>query len=266
MEAEITGADILRAHAELKEKHRGVFPDGAWSEIRRNSAILPLVAGKGRRVIDIGGGVSAIAGILARVGCDVCVLDNFEYDIGWIAATGDNNFAATTSRRREALSGEGVRFIDCDLCDVSLTQWFEPETIDAIVSFHCFEHLHHSPQALLKSALGVMKPNGVLLLETPNAINLLKRVKVVAGYTNYGSYADYWNAHTFGGHVREYSVGDFHQMASLLGLQDYKVYGRNWFGKLEAVVGHGLAFGMVDGLLRTVPGFCGSLFFEARKS
>jgi SAM-dependent methyltransferase len=265
MRAEMTGDDIQRADTELRAKHRDVFPATPWNAMRRNCAILPLVAGKGRRIIDIGGGVSVIAGILARLGCDVCVLDNFEYDLGWITATGDDDFAATTSQRREALTSEGVRFIDCDLCDVSLTQWFEPETIDAVVSFHCFEHLHHSPRGLLKSALEVMRPGGVLLLETPNAVNLLKRFKVLAGYTNYASYADYWNAPRFGGHIREYSVGDFHEMATLLGVHDYKVYGRNWFGKLEAIVGHGPAFQLLDGLLQTVPGFCGSLFFEARK-
>ena len=37
------------------------------------------------------------------------------------------------------------------------------------------------------------------------------------------------------------------------------------FGKLEVIVGHGAAFQLLDGLLQTVPGFCGSLFFEARK-
>jgi hypothetical protein len=73
------------------------------------------------------------------------------------------------------------------------------------------------------------------------------------------------NAPKFVGHIREYSVGDFREMATLLGVHDYKVYGRNWFGKLEAIVGHGPAFQLLDGLLQTVPGFCGSLFFEARK-
>jgi SAM-dependent methyltransferase len=265
MRSAIDPERIQEAEAALLNAHPGLFSASPWNARCRNREILAKVARPGARIVDVGGGVSTISGILSRLGCEVHVLDNFKYDLGWITATGDSNFIATTAARKDALTSEGVRFIDCDLCDTSLHDYFDVNTVDAVVSFHCFEHLHHSPKKLLQSTLEVLTPGGVLLIETPNAVNLLKRMKVLAGFTNYASYGDYWNAQRFGGHVREYSVGDFTDMASLLGIPRYRIYGRNWFGTLDAVVGQGALFTVVDRILRTVPGTCGSLFFEAVK-
>jgi SAM-dependent methyltransferase len=265
MGSELTQTEVRAADYALHAAYPGVFPETPWQAMSRACEILSSCVPKGGRVVDIGGGVSVISGVLAKLGCEVYVLDNFEYDIGWIAATGSEDFKGTTARRREILAAEGVRFIECDLCEVAMGQFFQPETVDAVVSFHCFEHLHHSPQRLLQSVLETLRPGGKLLIETPNAVNLLKRFKVLAGYTNYHSYRDYWNAQRFGGHVREYSCGDFHDMAKLLGVSDYRVYGRNWFGSLSVITGRGPAFTVVDHLLRFAPGLCGSLFFEVHK-
>jgi len=262
----VVAQDVDNAEAAFLAAHPNLFSQTPWGAAQRNREILPRIASGGGRVIDLGGGVSSVAGLLARLGCEPIVFDNFEYDIGWISATGDAEFTATTARRRQALADDGVRFVDCDLCEVSLADYFPPGSVDVITSFHCFEHLHHSPRRLLGSALDVLKPGGLLLIETPNSVNLLKRAKVAAGYTNYASFHDYWNAEVFGGHVREYSFGDFEKLATLLGIKDYTIYGRNWFGTLNHFVGQGLMFCFVDGILKVVPGWCGSLFFEARKS
>lgn len=104
-----------------------------------------------------------------------------------------------------------------------------------------------------------------MLLEVPNAVNLLKRLKVLAGRTNYGSYGDFYDAVNYTGHVREYAVSDLHALARRLGLSSYAIYGKNWYGTLFDKFGESPLSGVIDWSLQRFPGLCGSLFLDFRK-
>jgi SAM-dependent methyltransferase len=227
--------------------------------------LLDKIFSPGGKLIDLGGGVNPVNGVITRWGASVTVLDIFEYDLAYLDGRKPDEFAAACSSAKAFLEAVGVNFHDCDLCTVDLKTLFAPNSIDAIFSTHCLEHFHQSPRIVLQSALEVLKPGGNLLLEVPNSINLLKRIQVLLGKTNYGSYNFYYDAINYTGHVREYSVADFHALARKLGLETYSIYGKNWFGTLYEKCGDNSATAFVDKCLQRFPGLCGSLFLAYTK-
>jgi len=54
-------------------------------------------------------------------------------------------------------------------------------SVDVVTSFHSLEHWHHSPKRLFGEITRVLRPGGFLILATPNAVNLLKRISVPLG-------------------------------------------------------------------------------------
>jgi 2-polyprenyl-3-methyl-5-hydroxy-6-metoxy-1,4-benzoquinol methylase len=227
--------------------------------------LMTVLEPKGKSLADLGGGVSPVNGAFQRHGATVTVLDAFDFDADWISRTSTENFEQVLLSQREALEKAGVTFYNCDLCQDDLSDVLRPGAFDIVTSYHCLEHLHHSPRAMLLAAWASLKPNGIMLLEVPNAVNLVKRFKVMCGYTNYIKYEHYFDAEHFSGHVREYTVGDLRKLMRALSVGEFQLYGRNWHGTLSQVVGTGAGFRIADGVLRTIPGLCGSLFVVARK-
>lgn len=217
------------------------------------------------KLIDLGGGLNPLNGVIARLGGSVTVIDIFEYDLAWQVGKTSNEFAADCAEKKRYLESVGVKFVDSDICKLDLRDMFPATSIDAITSHHCLEHLHQSPKAVLESALDVLKPGGRMMLEVPNAINLLKRIKVLAGQTNYGSYEQYYDASNYTGHIREYSVSDLKTLARKLELSSFRIYGKNWYGTLYNKLGENHLSTFFDWNLQRFPNLCGSLFLEYQK-
>jgi SAM-dependent methyltransferase len=253
---------VPEIYHDLARRYPDLFPlrpleDFAWA--REVSGILMRDKLK---LVDLGGGLNVFNGVLSKLGASITVFDIFEHDLGWIGGTDPTHFEELCRRRKEILAEAGVAFVNHDVCSLSLSDYFEMNSIDAVTSYHCLEHLHQSPKTVLESALMVLKPGGSLLIEVPNALNLLKRVKVLLGETNYGRYSDYYCSENFTGHVREYSVADLGELANNLGMRQYRIYGRNWYGTLFTRLGYGFLGRSVDYTLRAIPSLCGSLFLH----
>ncbi len=226
---------------------------------------MDRVFSPGSAIVDLGGGLNPLNGVMARLGASVTVLDIFEYDLAYLDGKSHHEFAAECGRARTFLQQLGVALRDCDLCKTDLTTLFTPNSVDAIVSHHCFEHFHQSPRVVLESSLVVLKPGGCLLIEVPNAVNLLKRLQVMVGQSNYTSYDLYYDANNYTGHIREYTASDFTALARKLNLEAYTIYGKNWFGTLYEKLGDNAISSAIDFCLQSFPGLCGSLFLEYRK-
>jgi SAM-dependent methyltransferase len=213
----------------------------------------------GGSLIDLGGGVSGTNGFLSQHGMDVTIIDLFQEYYSW------STVKDPIAEQQDYLASLGVKFLPADLVECNLLDHFAPASVDCVASYHTLEHLHHSPRRLLESAVQVLKPGGKLVIEVPNAANLLKRIKLLMGETNYPSYSTFWEKERWVGHVREYTVGDLQQMAKRLGLASWHIEGRNWYGTLYRKKAIEFAAKPLDAMLQAMPGLCGSLFLIGKK-
>lgn len=103
---------------------------------------------------------------------------------------------------------------------------------DVIVLAEVVEHLYASPLHAFRLFLSLLKPGGVLLVQTPNAVALHKRVKMLFGRN---PYMLIYEKDKHAGHVREYTLKElenysrnagFEVVRSLrLGYFDYRYIG-----------------------------------------
>jgi SAM-dependent methyltransferase len=76
---------------------------------------------------------------------------------------------------------------------------------DAVVFAEVIEHLHTAPEAALAFLRKLLLPGGALILQTPNAVSLGKRVKMALGINPFERLrADKLNP----GHYREYTLDE----------------------------------------------------------
>jgi SAM-dependent methyltransferase len=225
-----------------------------WLDYRVSLSYCP-----GGTLIDLGGGVSGTNGFLSQLGMDVTIVDLFQEYYSW------STVKDPIADQQDYLASLGVKFIHADLVECNLLDHFAPASVDSVVTYHTLEHLHHSPMRLLESAMQVLKPGGTFVAEVPNAANLLKRIKLLFGSTNYPSYSTFYEKERWVGHVREYTVGDLQQLAHRLGLSSWRIEGKNWYGSLYRKKVLEFAAKPLDVLLQLRPGLCGSLFLIGHK-
>lgn len=225
-----------------------------WLDYRMSLSYCP-----GGSLIDLGGGVSGTNGFLSLNGMDVTIVDLFQEYYSW------STIKDPIAEQQDYLASLGVKFIHADLVECNLLDHFAPDSVDSVVTYHTLEHLHHSPRQLLESAMQVLKPGGTLVIEVPNAANLLKRIKLLLGGTNYPNYSAFYEKERWVGHVREYTVGDLRQVANRLGLASWRIEGKNWYGSLYRKKILEFVAKPLDALLQTRPGLCGSLFLIGHK-
>jgi SAM-dependent methyltransferase len=231
--------------------------DDAWEEDVFRVARLYR---RGGTLVDLGGGISAHNGVLAQLGMTVYVVD----------VLGDywehrDTEPSSISREVRLLESYGVRFIHRDISTCDLTKHFADKSVDIVTSFHCIEHLHSSPRLALESAMRALKLGGTMVIEVPNAANARKRLAVLCGRSNYGSYNSFYYSEPFLGHVREYTTSDLRQLAQNLGALKYQISGRNtiyddWVRKIPSALRKSFGFA-----LQVFPGLCSSLVLDVTK-
>ena len=108
-------------------------------------------ASPGRRALDLGTGSGALAERLRAAGFDV-------------TAANVNSYFELDSE-----------FLQIDLNDPTFDRRFEPG-FDLVTSVEVIEHLEN-PTAFLRSIERLLKPDGVVILTTPNVENVAARIK-----------------------------------------------------------------------------------------
>jgi SAM-dependent methyltransferase len=107
---------------------------------------------------------------------------------------------------------------------------FEDGEFDLVICMEVIEHLAYSPSHMLAEAHRVLKPGGIFLLTTPNAIDLNKTVRMFRNkpiafvYSGYGVY---------GRHNREFTGEELAELTRDCGYEIKQLYLRNVYQEFK---------------------------------
>ena len=97
---------------------------------------------------------------------------------------------------------------------------------DIIVMAEVIEHLYTSPSLVLSFIKTLLSPDGILIIQTPNAVVLHKRILLLLGYNPYMLIRE---DVTHPGHFREYTIKELKRYIEQNGLRIEKVFFGNYF-------------------------------------
>jgi SAM-dependent methyltransferase len=220
----------------------------------------------GKHLVDLGAGLS-VFGPLCRVqGLQVTLVDDF-------GGGGGVELRPTTEIPLLDVFEKqlGMRIVRENFLEQPLP--LPDASADVVTCFHSLEHWHHSPKRLFHEITRILKPGGFLLLATPNAVNIRKRVYVLLGRTNFPTLNEWYNDGdpVFRGHVREPVIRDLHQLMVWNGFRVVGTYGRNFIGRQSEALGFlppfllGAVAAGSDLLLRLRPSLCSDIHVMGQK-
>ena len=97
---------------------------------------------------------------------------------------------------------------------------------DVVVCSEVIEHLHVPPKGLLRSFAQALTPEGHLVLQTPNATSLPKRLRILVGRNPYEPLRD---EPRNPGHFHEYTVSELREAMAAAGLEVTRLVTANYF-------------------------------------
>jgi SAM-dependent methyltransferase len=197
----------------------------------------------GSRLLDLGGGISSFAPMASELGFETILIDDFEGGGGVAYPTNSNQEQTSNARPLapgevsaqesklilERMQAHGIHVHKLDFLSAPLP--IETESIDVATCIHSLEHWHNTPKPLFAELRRIIKSGGYLLLVTPNAVNLRKRIAVVMGKSNLPTLDQWYNEPTFRGHVREPVIGDLCRLLEWNKFVVREIAGRNFIGR-----------------------------------
>ena len=238
----------------------------------RNEFYAQLLAergllGPGKRLVDLGAGLS-VFGLLCRAhGMEVTLVDDFGGGGGVKLRQEEQEIPLLEAFEKKF----GLKVVRENFLEQPLP--LPDASVDVVTCFHSLEHWHHSPRRLFREIGRIIKPGGFLVIATPNAVNIRKRVYVLLGRSNFPSLREWYEDGdpVFRGHVREPVVRDLRQLMEWNGFEVTATYGRNFIGRasealafLPVAIVEAAATGS-DRLLRLFPSLCSDIHVVGRK-
>lgn len=83
---------------------------------------------------------------------------------------------------------------------------------DVLVFAEALEHLNFNPLPVIREFRRVLKPGGILILTTPNALRLGSRLRFLRGRNVFADLVTLCKGDVFSVHFREYSLGEVCQL------------------------------------------------------
>jgi 2-polyprenyl-3-methyl-5-hydroxy-6-metoxy-1,4-benzoquinol methylase len=205
-------------------------------------------------ICDIGGGVGLFSVGCAAYGFKRTVLvDDFDDPVNRRVGSSILDLHRTL----------GVEVISRDVIEKGINDI--PGNFDVITSFDSMEHWHNSPKRLFREVVQKLNKSGVFVLGVPNCVNVRKRITVPFGVGKWSTMKDWYDEDKFRAHVREPDVGDLWYIAHDMGLENIKIYGRNWQGYYSSSSLTRFATRVVDYSLRVKPSLCSDIYLVGTK-
>jgi hypothetical protein len=123
---------------------------------------------------------------------------------------------------------DGARHHQFDLNDAQHPERWRRDIgpYDVIVFAEVIEHLYTAPELVLAYLRELLVPDGLLLLQTPNAVSLRKRAKMLLGRNPFERLrADRGNP----GHFREYTAGELRELLTAAGFTVERTWLEHYF-------------------------------------
>jgi SAM-dependent methyltransferase len=123
---------------------------------------------------------------------------------------------------------EGVEHTDFNLNEAAdEARWPVLEPFDVILLAEVIEHLHVPPTRVLRMLRHLLRPGGVLVIQTPNPVNLARRLALLSGKSPFEIIRD---DTTNPGHYCEYTVEQLIYLAEVADLEVVEYSVKNYFG------------------------------------
>jgi len=124
---------------------------------------------------------------------------------------------------RKQLAEAGARILDFEQVGYGFEQ-AERGCYDAVMCMGLVEHVPHTPRQVMETLDRLVKPGGILILDTPNLAYLYNRQKMLRGESTFlPLQLQYFTEIPFEGHHREYTVAEVKWMLEQLGHEDIRV-------------------------------------------
>lgn len=221
----------------------------------------------GKHLVDLGPGLSAFGPVMRQLGMKVTLVDDFGGG-GGVDIARRNAALQKLAAFQEKL---GINVAALDFLSNPLP--LESGSADIVTCLHSLEHWHHSPKPLFREITRVLKPAGFLIIATPNAVNLRKRLAVPLGITNYGTLEEWYHDGdpVYRGHVREPIVRDLQRLLEWNNFEVVSTLGRNFIGRDSIALGflpkslmHSIAIA-TDYVIRFFPSLCSDIHVIGKK-
>ena len=123
---------------------------------------------------------------------------------------------------------KNMEFINFDLNKAhNINLWPEIKNkFDIIIIAEVIEHLHIAPEYVLRFLKNILDDKGSIILQTPNAASLIKRVWMISGKNPYELIRENFNNP---GHFREYTLREIKTIVEKEELIVKKIFCKNYF-------------------------------------
>lgn len=188
----------------------------ALERFRVTMALLPEVP-RGGRLLELGSNPYFLTRLLLDRGLDVTCANWF----GPASGFGDRGVQLVRGER----SGWEHEF-EFDHFNIEADRFPYPDgSFDVVLCCEILEHLPTDPTHMLAEIHRVLKkPQGALLLTTPNAIRLDNLLRMTSGRNVYENLSGYG---VYGRHNREYTVGELRDFLTAAGFEIDEVFARD---------------------------------------